>query len=146
MKYKNTPIFICPIYNIYLPKPIFICPFFKNISLLFFGAFRSQKDFNHMLTNSFQNFNKISSKIAHCSISIRIMRSPLSQSFPHFLHNKPYKVENNLKSFQTVFILQAIKFVNKNFSMTLRPLTHMMFCSRFVKCEVNSELSRIELA
>ena len=74
-----------------------------------------------MLTNSFQNFDKISSKIdqAHCSISLRIMRSPLSQIFPHFLHNKPAKVENNLKSFQTVFILQAIKFVNKNFSMIL---------------------------
>ena len=74
-----------------------------------------------MLTNSFQYFNKISSKIdqAHCSSSIRIMRNPISQSFPHFLHNKPAKIENNLKSFQTVFILQAIKFVNKNFSMTL---------------------------
>ena len=74
-----------------------------------------------MLTNSFQNFNKISSKIdqAQCSISIRIMRSPHSQSSPHFLPNKPAKVENNLKPFPTVFILQAIKFVNKNFSMTI---------------------------
>ena len=60
-----------------------------------------------MLTNSFQNFNKINSKIdqAPFSISIRIMRSPLSQSFQHFLQNKPAKVENNLKSFQTVLIL-----------------------------------------
>ena len=70
------------------------------------------------------------------------MRSPLSQNCQHFLHNKPAKVENNLKSFQTVFILQAIKFVNKISSMTLWPLTHMMFRSRFVKCEVNSELQR----
>ena len=74
-----------------------------------------------MLANFFQNFNKVSSKIdqAHCSISIRKMRSLLSQTFTHIFHNKPVKVENNLKSFQTVFILQAIKFVNKNFSMTL---------------------------
>ena len=81
------------------------CPFFKNNSLLLFGAILSHKEFNHMLQNSFQNINKISSKIdqAHCSISIRIMRSPLSQRFQLFSHNKPAKVENNLNSFQTVF-------------------------------------------
>ena len=73
-----------------------------------------------MLTNSFHNSTKLvqNSDQAHCSISIRIMRNPLSQRFQHFLHNKPAKVENNLKSFQTVFILKAIKFVNKNLSMT----------------------------
>ena len=68
-----------------------------------------------MLTKSFQNFNKISSKIdqAHCSTSIRIMRRPLSQRFQHLLNNNPAKVENNLKSFQTVFMPDA-KIFNKN--------------------------------
>ena len=48
---------------------------------------------------------KMSPKLnqAHCSISIRIMRNPISQTFQHFLHNTPAKVENNLKSFQTFF-------------------------------------------
>ena len=126
---KQPIIFLASIFKNYSPKPMFYCPFLKNISLLFFGAIRSQKELNHILTNSFQNFNKISSKIdqAHCSFSIRIMRSPLSRRFQHSLHNKPAKVENNLKSFQTVFILKANIFVYKNFSMTLSPLTHLMF-------------------
>ena len=69
-----------------------------------------------MLTKSFQNFNQIVRKYdqAHCSISIRIMRSPLFQRFQHLLYNKPAKVENNLKSFQTVFTLDAKNFLNKN--------------------------------
>ena len=68
-----------------------------------------------MLTKSFQNFNQIVQKIdqAHCSISIRIMRSPLFQRYQHLLYNKPAKVENNLKSFQAVFTLDA-KDLNKN--------------------------------
>ena len=71
-----------------------------------------------MLTEIFSNFNKTSSKYdqVHCSISIRIMRSTLSQKFQHFLYNKPVKVGNNLKPFQTVFILDAKNF--QQFSVT----------------------------
>ena len=68
-----------------------------------------------MLTTSFQNFNKISSKIdqAHCSISIRIMRNPLSQRFQHLLHNKPAKVEKQPEIFSDSFHADA-KIFNKN--------------------------------
>ena len=73
-----------------------------------------------MLTKSFQNFNQIVQKDdqAHCSISIRIMRSPFCQRFQHLLYNKPAKVENNLKSFQTVLTLDP-KIFKQNFSLTL---------------------------
>ena len=73
-----------------------------------------------MLTKIFQNFNKISSKIdqAHCSISMPTMRSRLSQRFQHLVYNKPAKVENQLNSFQTVFILDA-KIFQQQFSLTL---------------------------
>ena len=58
-----------------------------------------------MLTKSFENFNKSSSKIdqARCSISIRIMRNPLSQRFQHLLHNKPAKVEKQPEIFSDSF-------------------------------------------
>ena len=61
----------------------------------------------------FSNFNKTSSKLdqAHCSNQIRIMTDPNSQSFQHLLHNKPAKINYNLKSFQTNFT-----FDEKNFS------------------------------
>ena len=47
---KNTPYLFAQIYEKKSPKPIFICPFSKNSSLLFFGAIRTRKEFNHMLT------------------------------------------------------------------------------------------------
>ena len=58
-----------------------------------------------MLTKSFQNFNNISSKIdqAHCSISTRIMRNPLSQRFLHLLHNERARVEKQPEIFSDSF-------------------------------------------
>ena len=64
------------------------------------------------------------------------MRSPLSQRFKHLLYNKPAKVENNLESFQTLFMLDA-KVLNK---ILIDSLTFNLYdvCPRFVKCEANS--------
>ena len=69
--------------------------------MLFFPMKKIQSYVNKNL----QNFNKISSKIdqAHCSISIRIMRSPLSQRFQHFLYNKAAKVEKKTEIFSDSF-------------------------------------------
>ena len=109
------------------------CYIISNFSVLYYP------DDSLMSTNSFQKFNKTNSKIdrAHCSISIRIMKSPTSQRFQHSLHNKPAKVVNNLKSFQTVFKQNFNnQFVND--SLTFKSYDE---CSRFVQCEAFSAAS-----
>ena len=68
-----------------------------------------------MLTKSFQNFNKISSKKGSSTLFNfnSSNEKPTFQRFQHLLYNKPAKVENNQKSFQTVFMLGA-KIFNKH--------------------------------
>ena len=116
--HKYPPYLFALIYNKIHPYRYILAHFKEYFSIIFRCYSIPQK--------SFQNFNKTNSKIdqAHCSISIRIMRSTLSQRFQHFLYNKPVKVENNLKSFQTVFIIDAKNF--QRFPLTRRPSTHMM--------------------
>ena len=76
---------------------------FYCFSVLFYPIHK--KEFNNRLTKSFQNFNKVALNIeqAHCSISIRIMKSPLFQRFQHLLYNKPAKVEKQPEIFSDSF-------------------------------------------
>ena len=80
-----------------------------------------QKKIHKYYQQIFSNFIKTSSKLdqAHCSNQIRVMTDPNSQSFQHLLHNKPAKVNYNLKSFQTNFTFDEKFFLNDIISMTL---------------------------
>ena len=70
---------------------------------------------NHIFSTFQQNkFKKIDQ--AHCSIQIRMMTDPNSQSFLHLLHNKTAKVDHNLISFQTVFTPDEKILLTKKFS------------------------------
>ena len=63
--------------------------------------------------------NQPKSDQALCLDQIRIMTDPNSQSFQHLLHNKPAKVNHNLKSFQTYFTFEKKFFLNNIISLTL---------------------------
>ena len=58
-------------------------------------------------------------------------KKPNLSKFQLFSHNKPAKVENNLKSFQTVF-KQNFNNTFLNDSLTFNSYDE---CSRFVQCE-----------
>ena len=59
--------------------------------------------------------NQLKVDLAHCSNQIRIMTNPNSRRFQHLLHNKPAKVNHNLKSFQTNFTLDGKIFSSQRY-------------------------------
>ena len=96
-----------------------------------------------LTTNLFNISTKQVQKIdqAHCSNQIRIMPDPNSQSFPHLLHNKPAKVDNNLISFQTVFTLDEKIFSTKNFNDSLTFNSYDV-CSRLFNAKFIQKLQQ----
>ena len=92
-----------------------------------------------LTTNLFNISTKQVQKIdqAHCSIQIRRMTDPNSQSFQRLLHNKPAKVDQNLISFQTVFTLDE-KFLSKKFSPSFNDslaFNSYVVCSRLLNAK-----------
>ena len=60
-----------------------------------------------------------------------------SQSFQHFLHNKPAKVDHNLISFQTVFTLDkkilSTKFFNDSLTLNSYDVSSRSFNAKFIQ-------------
>ena len=79
---------------------------------------------------------------AHCSIQIRIMTDPNSQSFQHLLHNKPAKVDHNLISFQTVFtLILSTKKISPSFNDSLTFNSYDV-CSRLLNAKFIQRLQQ----
>ena len=101
----------------------------------------SYPKFTYVNHKSFQHFNKTNSiqiiDQAHCSNQIRIMTNPNFQNFQHLLHNKPAKVDHNLKSFQTVFTLDekimSIKFFNDSLTFNSYDVCSRLFNAKFIQ-------------
>ena len=87
--------------------------------------------------------NNSKSDQAHCSDQIRIMTDPNSQSFQHLLHNKPAKVNHNLKSFQTYFTFKNFFFSSQQYYF-FDSLTYNSYdvCSRLFNAKFIQNFNR----
>ena len=88
-----------------------------------------------------QNQLKIRSS-TDCSDKIRIMTDPNSESFQRLLHNKPAKVNHNLKSFQTYFTFK--KFFSSQQYYSFDSLTYNSYdvCSRLFNAKFIQNFNR----
>ena len=98
-----------------------------------------------LTTNLFNISTKQVQKIdqAHCSNQIRIMTDPNSRRFQHLLHNKPAKVNYNLKSFQTNFTLDGKIFSSQRYYFN-DSLTFNSYdvCSRLFNAKFNQRFQQ----